>query len=990
MSATDSHRHFGAFRLDPANAQLWRGQEKISLRPKTFDVLRYLVDHPDQLVTKAMLLDAVWPGVSVSDSMPATCVVELRRALGDDAKTPKFIETVHRRGYRFIAQVTAGATTSAQPVAEPRTKPPETANGPLLLLVGREEELAQLKRWYARALAGERLVVFVAGEAGIGKTSFVAAFLDSIAEPGNSRIGRGQCTEQYGAGEPYMPVLEALTRLGRERGGSEIIALLTQFAPTWLAQMPGLLTREERVRLQGESQGITQQRMLREMTQALEAIAAESPLVLLLEDLHWSDFSTLALISAIARRSEPARLLIIGTYRPVEILARDHPLRTIKQELQLHRYCEELRLRLLSTTEVQDYLARRLTSDAPRQFDTLAPVIHARTDGNPLFMVNMVDYLLLDTGLRLSSREVSEAELAEQLRAHRLDSLSSIRHMIEYNLERLKPEEQAVLEGASVAGAEFSAASVAAAVERPQNEVEACCARLSRQEQFVTALGPITWPDGTVAAGFRFHHALYQEVLYSRLPAGLQVQLHQRIAEREEAGFGERVEEVATELAFHYGRAHDRNKAIQYFSRAGQRAVMRGAMIEAERHYVDALALLRELPQSQERDHRELQIQVALGSTLIVIQGWASSETERAYTRARELCERLSESPNHFSTLFGIYATYLVRGEVNSAHALAEQLMRRADNTEDPALKLYARIALGVALYFMGQFVPALKHLETAIAIYDPGRHQQLMLSFGFDAGVWSLCYTAATLWHLGYADQALRRADEALALAGKLSHPLNLAQAELWMSILRQFRREERQVLETTDRLINRSAEYGITDWLDWAGCLRGWAAVLQGRFEEGIAQTLSSQAALEARGARIWRPYFLFLLAEAYLNANLIDDGLGAVEDGLATVVKYEEREHEAHLYLLRGKLRLRQDSPEIGEARHCIERAIEIARQRNEKSLELTATVSLARLLIKQGNPDEARTRLSESYNWFTEGFQTVALREARLLLDELAEK
>jgi predicted ATPase len=423
---------------------------------------------------------------------------------------------------------------------------------------------------------------------------------------------------------------------------------------------------------------------------------------------------------------------------------------------------------------------------------------------------------------------------------------------------------------------------------------------------------------------------------------------------------------------------------------AGQRAIMRGAMIEAERHFADALTLLSRLPQNHERDRRELEIQVALGSTLIVIKGWAASETERAYTRARALCDRLADSPEHFPTLFGIYATYLVRGEVSSAHALAEQLIRRANNAEDSALKLYARIALGVALYFMGQFAPALEHLETAITIYDPDRHRQLMLSFGFDAGVWSLCYAAATRWQLGYADQALRQAEEALALARKLSHPLNLAQAELWMSILRQFRREERQVLETTDLLINRSAEYGITDWLDWAGCLRGWATVVEGRHEEGRTLTLNSQAALEARGAKIWRPYFLFLLAEACLEANFIDDGLSAVDDGLVAAGNFEEREHAAHLYLLKGKLLLRQTSAGIDQAQDCFERAIEIARRQSAKSVELNAKVSLARLLAEQGHREKARSTLAEIYNWFTEGFDTFALRQAKLLLDALSLK
>jgi predicted ATPase len=934
-------------------------------------------------VTKAMLLDAVWPGVAVSDSMPATCVTELRRALRDDARTPRFIETVHRRGYRFIAQVT---TTAAAPEATTR-KPLQRPQIPKPIMVGRETELARLQSWHSQVLEGRRLVLFVAGEAGIGKTTFVEAFLDSIAQDGIARVGRGQCVEQYGSGEPYMPVLEALSRLSRESEGAQVIEVLNQFAPTWLAQMPELLTREERVRLQSEMLGVTQQRMLREMTQALEALAAETPLVLLLEDLHWSDFSTLELISAIARRSEPARILIIGTYRPVEILATDHPLRTMKQELELHRYCRELRLQLLSEQNVVDYLARRIAGNGSRQFGTLAPVIHARTDGNPLFMSNMVDYLLLDAGLLTSSPEVSEAEWAETLRTHRLDALRGIRQMIERNLERLKPDEQAVLESASVAGAEFSAATVAAALGRPQNEVEACCMRLSRREQFVSELGPVAWPDGTVATGFRFHHALYQEVLYGRLSIGHQVDLHRLIAMREEVGYGDRAGEVATELAHHYRRANDKSKAVKYFQLAGQRAITRAAMIEAERHFTDALELLNELPESVERDRRELDLQVAVGAALIPVKGWAAAATGRAYTRARELCDRLGDSPELFPALFGMYAMYLVRGDVRNANALSEELMRRADNTEDSALKLYARIAAGVAAYFVGDFSRALEHLEMGISIYDQERHRTLSLSYGFDAGVWCLCYSAATHWHLGFPERALKRSNEALILAEKLAHPLFLAQAELWASILGLFRREPSVVLQTTTSLTKRSTEHGITDWLDWANCLRGWATATHGNQDEGIAQLRESVLALETKGAGVWRPFFLSLLAETCVETNRVDDGLRAVTEALTAADKHEEREHDAEIHRLRGELLLRQIDSNAAEAQRCFEHSIELAQKQGAKSFELRAATSLARLLAKQGLRDEARSKLTKIYEWFTEGFDTADLKEAKSLLDKL---
>lgn len=263
---TEQSLRFHSFRLDLANAQLWHNSEEIVLRRKTFDVLRYLVEHPGQLVTKDALLDTVWAGAAVGDSMPAICVGELRKALHDDVKTPQLIETAHGRGYRFIAKVTLGG-------APPAVSQLFLSTEPIPIVVGREQEFQWLCGKYEEARAGSRRVIFVAGEAGIGKTTFVRMFLNSL-DAEQVRIGRGQCVEQYGAGEPYMPILEALTRLGQQSGGGEIIEMLDQQAPSWLAQMPSLLSDSERERLQSAAQGVTQPRMLREMGSALDAITA--------------------------------------------------------------------------------------------------------------------------------------------------------------------------------------------------------------------------------------------------------------------------------------------------------------------------------------------------------------------------------------------------------------------------------------------------------------------------------------------------------------------------------------------------------------------------------------------------------------------------------------------------------------------------------------------------------------------------------------------
>jgi predicted ATPase len=843
------------------------------------------------------------------------------------------------------------------------------------LIVGREGELARMRDWFASVLKSERRVVFVSGEAGIGKTTFVNTFVDSL-QPEGLLLARGQCVEQYGAGEPYMPMLEALTQLGRGPRGRHLLGLLHRLAPAWLAQLPALLTADERARIQRETQGLTHQRMLREMAETLAAIAADTPLVLLLEDLHWSDASTLDLVAAIARRTEPARLLILGTYRPVEMLAGDHPLRALKQELELHQQCEELRLKLLSEKEVATYLSRRLANDG-NQYIGLAPAIYQRTDGNALFMANMVDFLVAQ---------------GPELDASKLETPRNIRQMIERNLERLTAEEQSVLEVASVAGAEFSAAAAAAALRREVSEVEVCCTRLSRNEQFIRSQGLSEWPDGTVASHVRFLHALYREVLYERVPPGHRIELHRRIAAREETAYGEQSGEIATELADHYSRANDKNKAAKYFQLAGERAVGRCAMLEAEYHFARALELLSALPANLERDRRELVLQLAAGPALLAVKGFAAPETEHAYTRARELCAQLGDpTEDLFSALYGLWGTHLLRGELRRSYELAEQLLRRAETAHDAGLLIYARYTLGSTSYFMGETPLARKHIELAFPLYDPERHRPLALRYeGADAGIACLCYAALILWELGYPDQALKRGNEALTLAYGLSHPYPLSRvwAKFFVSLVHQFRQETRAAQQTAETVITLSTDHGLAAWLAWATALRGSAIAEHGHFEEGIAQLKEGLAASRLMGTELVRPLFLGLLAKACLEAGHLEDASQALTEALSAADQNDIRFYEAETHRVKGVLLLRQDESNTAEAQRCFERAIEVAHNQGARSLELRATKNLARLLDQEGHREEARTILAAIYNWFTEGFDTADLKDAKALLEELS--
>ena len=493
---------FSPFRLDLANERLWRLAQPIPLRPKTFAVLRCFVEHPGQLLTKAAFFEVVWPEAVVSDVVLKVCIRELRLALGDNARQPRFIATVHGRGYRFIGSVTA----ALQPVAPPdasksmaQLQDPEFAgvrldagHGPI---VGREVDIASLHQCLDKVWSGARQVVLVTGETGLGKTTVVEAFVTEAGCRGTLWIGRGQCIEHYGAGEAYMPVLEALEQLCRSSGSQDFVAFLARQAPTWLVQMPWLLSAADLDRLQRSTLGATRERMLREMAGALEVLSAERPVVLVLEDLHWSDYATLDLLAVVARRQESARLLVLGTYRPEEVLGKAHPLATLTQELQIHGHSQELALTLLTEAAVRAYLTARLPGAA--MTDELAQYIHQRTEGNPLFMVNMVDYVMAHDvpGALVGSRD-PQARLVEAVRG----MPESLRQMLDRRFDRLRPEEQGVLEVGSVAGSEFAAAIVASGLEADVEQVEAWCEGLARRGQWLRSREHSVWPDGTVSA----------------------------------------------------------------------------------------------------------------------------------------------------------------------------------------------------------------------------------------------------------------------------------------------------------------------------------------------------------------------------------------------------------------------------------------------------------------------------------------------------------
>jgi predicted ATPase len=818
-------------------------------------------------------------------------------------------------------------------------------------------------------------------------------------------IGRGQCIEHYGAGEAYLPLLEALGRLCRGSEGSRLIELLTHHAPTWLVQMPALLPTAERETLQRTVAGATKERMLRELAEAVEVLTAERPLVLVLEDLHWSDVSTVDWLAYVARRREQARLLIIGTYRPVEVLTRGHPLKGVKQELQLHGQCQEVPLDFLSEAHVAEYLTQRFVSPSPAsageaspeqgrrgQGEGLSPVtlhklaqlIHRRTDGNPLFMINVIDYLVAQ-GVLVQSE--GQWAVPGEVTTTEAGVPASLQQLIEQQLERLSAVDQRMLEVASVARAEFSTAAVAAGVGAEVEEVEERCERLVQRKQFLRASGTAAWPDGTVATCYSFLHALYKEVLYDRIPVSRRQRLHRRIGEREEAAYGERAREIAAELALHFERGREYRKAIQYLQYAGENATQRSAYVEAIAHFTKGLELLKTLPDTPERTRQELELYLALGTAVQATKGYAALEVEHAYTRARELCRQLGETPQLFPVLRGLWGLHFLRGELRAARELGEQLLTFAHQTQDPTLLIEAHYALGATLSFWGDLTAARTHLEQGIALYNFRQHHSSAFLYGHDPGVACLCHAAYVLWYLGYPDQAVKRSQEALTLAQAVSHPNSLAFALNYAAAIYLLRREGSLARERIEALIVLSTEHGFAHWLAIGLTGRGAAFVLQGQPEEGLRQLRQGLAAHRTSGAGVARLAALHLLAQACGQAGQTEEGLRVVA-AVAELDKTSARLFEAGLLVIKGRLLLLRSAAHHAEAEACFHKAIEIARKQQAKMWELRATVSLARLWQQRGKKKQAHKMLAKIYGWFTEGFDTKDLQEAKALLAELA--
>ena len=979
---------FPPYRLNPREDRLFRGDTPVPLRAKPFALLRYMAEHPQRLVKHEELRKAIWPTTYVSDGVLRVYLREVRAALEDEATAPQFIETVAHRGYRFLpaVEIVAGAAASTT-VPAPSTSP----------MVGRVEELKELNDAFARACAGRREVVFVSGEAGIGKSALIGALLSQIATHDGVRIGRGQCVEHRGESEPYLPVLDALRSLCQP-DSDVVIPAIRKYAPTWLAQMPGVIEDDAFADLQQKVGGSGQQRMLREIAEALEQISAHLVVVLALEDLHWSDPSTLTLLDWLARRTQPAQLLIVGTHRPVAALPGNHPLRTLVQELA-GRLARELTVGALTVTDVATYLQRQgevADQNGSSSIEEVAHAIHARTDGNPLFMVLLVSALLSKSESR-ARQDIASAtpplSLLEKT-AHLVPR--NIAEIVSEQLGQLEQEEQQLLELAAVGGVEFCAAAIAAAADLTVMETENRCARLARLSSFLQDAGDEEWPDGSVSGRFRFNHALCRDVVYARLTSARRTGLHLSIGKRIESAYLERVSEIAPELARHFEQGRDFERALKYREQAAARALKQSAPREAIEHLNAGLTGLQRLADGPERKVHELHLHIGLGAALQSTKGYGAPEVEQAYERAGDLCRQLGETPELFPALMGLWSFAIGRGDWKRGHDLAERNLRLAEQIQQPGQLARAWRALGHGQLFLGRYEDARKSLERAIAWTADSNYLQDTFAYTSNTAVDARSALAWVLELLGFSDQALGMLRKSMTVAEQLENMHDLTYATYFGTVLYGFRREWDNVQSWARRTIELATQHGLPYFEALGTHMRGTALAQQGNLPEGLPLMSQAIAMTRAIGVEAGLSGMYLMIAETCLQAGQLRSGLDAVSDAAGFAKSKDEHIWESELHRIKGELLLAHSQREQGaksakrgerEVEECFLLAREVACAQGSRKWALRAAMSLSNLWRQQEKRKEARQVLTEAYNSFTEGFASRDLQEAKALLAQL---
>jgi class 3 adenylate cyclase/predicted ATPase/energy-coupling factor transporter ATP-binding protein EcfA2 len=848
----------------------------------------------------------------------------------------------------------------------------EATTTTLTPMVGREVEVDLLMRCWGQVLEGEGQVVLLNGPPGIGKSRLLQALCERLHETPHIRL-RYQCSP-YHTNSAFYPIVTQMTRALQVPLDAvpsvkldRLEALLAQADLPVEESTPLFATmlsmpiddRYPPLTLSAQRQ---KERTIALYAQGLVNLARQQPVVVFFEDVHWIDPTSLEALSCAINRVQDACVLIVLTHRP-----------EFASPWGGHSHVTTYTINRLSRRQTA-VLIQQVTGGKGLPAEVLHQIVD-KTDGIPLFVEELTKHVLESGWLveRGESYALTGALPPLAIPATLQDSLMA-------RLDRLAPVKNVVQLGASI-GREFSYRMLRAISPLSDIALQEALDQLLYAE-LISQRG--SGPETT----YSFKHALIQDAAYQSLLRSTRQQFHQQIAQVLETQFPETVAHQPELLAHHYTEAGLHAPAVDYWYQAGHQASERSAYLEAIAHLRKGLEVLQRLPQTVAPAKQELTLQITLGPALTATQGYASPEVEQAYTRARELGQQVGEMPEQFRALQGLWNCYFVRAQHQTARELGEQLLALAQQTQDSGLFLGAYRALGSTLYFLGEFASAYEHLEHGLALYDRHQHHALALRYGADPGVVCQNYAAYTAWQLGFPEQGLQRMHASHQLAQALSHPFSIAFDLNVAAWFHQHRREAHIVEEHTRCNIALSAEHGFAQWLTMATMLRGWALAMQGEGEEGIRHLQQGLSDWQAMTGRLSRPYFLALLAEAYGTIGRPEAGLAALAEAQRVADETGECWYEAERYRLKGALLLAQSMEHQPEAEACYGHALQVARGQQAKSFELRTATSLARLWQGQGKPEDARQLLGDIYGWFTEGFDTADLQEAKALLEVLS--
>ena len=853
-----------------------------------------------------------------------------------------------------------------------RTRLQVSARRGLTRFVGRRNELEQMQQALDQARAGHGQIVGVMGEPGLGKSRL---FYEFKLTSQRGCLVLEAFAVSHGKASPYLPVVELLkdyfqigpqdderTRSAKVMG--QVLALDKSLEDTLPYLLALLGVEDPESSLQQMDPQIRRTRTFEAIKKLFLRESLNQTLILVFEDLHWIDTETQGFLDTLSESVASAQLLLLVNYRP-----------EYRHEWGSKTYYTQLRLVPLGKAEAEELLTFLVGSDVG--LTALKQLILEKTEGTPFFMEEVVQ-ALVEEGVLVGERGRYRVESS----ATEVHVPQTVQGILAARIDRLTPEEKALLQQLAVIGRQFPVSLMKAVVSQAEDELYRLLASLQAKE-FLYEQPVFPEPE------YLFKHALTQDVAYGTVLQEQRKTLHERTGQAMEGLYRTSLSDHYSELAHHYSRSGNAQKAVEYLGLAGHQAVQRSANDDAIGHLATAIEVLTTLPDSPERNQHELALQVALGVPLTAVTSWGAPEVEKVYQRARELCKEVGDTPDLFPTLWGLWAFYLVRAEHAQAHGLAEQLLRLAPSRRDSALMLEAHHAMGMASYALGDLASARTHLEQGSELYDAKRHHALAFSYGsFDPGVACLCVTAKCQWLLGYPERAQKNRHEALTLAQELSHPFSLAYALCWAAWLHQVCREGQAGLDRAEAAIVLSTEQGFPLWLAEGTIFRGWALAQQAHEMEGLSQLREGVAGYRAAGGEFLRSQFLALLAEASGQGGRAEEGLAAVAEALAFVERTEERFYGAELHRLKGELLLQHSPDNQPEAEACFHQALDVARRQEAKSWELRAATSLARLWQQQEKTAEAHKLLAPVYNWFTESFDTKDLQEAKTLLDELA--